>query len=149
MATTAKDKKAIVQRFFEDVWHDGDIEAADDVLTTDHVTVGVPSAQETVDREEHKEFIAMVRGAYPDIRYEYDADEMVVDGDADAVATSWTATGTHEGELLGLEPTGNEVSVRGVFIARFEDGQIARMEGVWDELGMLQQLGAVPEQQAQ
>jgi len=72
---------------------------------------------------------------------------MIADGTG--VAAAWTATGTHEGELMGIEPTGKEVSTRGVMVAHFEDDKIERVEVVYDELGMLQQLGVDPDELAE
>lgn len=146
MATTSQDKKAVVERFIEQVWHDGDLDALDELFTSDHEVVGVPSVRETADSEEHREFIEMNLAAYPDLRYEYDTDEMIED--ESGVAASWTATGTHEGELMGIDPTGKEVTVRGTMLAYFEGDKIDRIEVVWDELGMLRQLGVDPEQLA-
>ncbi|CAN5286481.1 hypothetical protein BH24ACT19_BH24ACT19_15490 [soil metagenome] len=61
----------------------------------------------------------------------------------DDVAIAYTLTGTHEGDFQGVAPTGRTISVRGVQIARFRDGQIVERWGSSDEMGILQQLNAV------
>ena len=137
----------VVQRHIEDVWHEGNLDALNELFTSDHTVVGIPNARESVDSEEHRGFVAAMREAFPDLHYEYDADEIVADETGAAV--SWTATGTHEGELMGIEPTGNEMSVRGVMIAYVEDDKIERLDVVWDEFGMFQQLEVDPAQLAQ
>jgi predicted ester cyclase len=60
------------------------------------------------------------------------------------VATHWTATGTHTGELMGIAPTGREVKVEGVQFDRVHAGKIVESHGLFDALGLLQQVGAVP-----
>lgn len=147
MSTTAQDRKRVVERFIEEVWHDSNLDALDELFTADHEVVGVPTARETADMEGHREFIATMLEAFPDVHYEYDTDEIIAD--ETGVAAAWTATGTHEGELMGIEPTGKEVSARGVMLAHFEDDKIERIEVVYDELGMLQQLGVDPDELAE
>ena len=91
-------------------------------------------------REHFKEFARMYRSAFPDIHIE--VEDQIVEGDR--VATRWRGTGTHEGELMGISPTGNRVTVVGTTIERIADGQIAETWDNYDALGMMQQLGAIP-----
>ena len=56
------------------------------------------------------------------------------------------ASGTHEGELTGIAPTGNRVKITGISIIRIEVGQIEEIWGNYDTLGMLQQSGLIPPQ---
>ncbi len=87
-----------------------------------------------------KDFFSTMRSAFPDMNIE---PEHMTATDDD-VAIAYTLTGTHEGEFLGVEPTGRTISVRGVQIARFnEDAKIVERWGSSDELGILQQLNAV------
>lgn len=83
-----------------------------------------------------KRFFAMFRDAFPDVTVEID--ELVVDGDRVAVAT--TFTGTHEGELMGVAPTGRRVSVTGIDIVRVADGKIVEHRGLTDIVGLIRQL---------
>jgi steroid delta-isomerase-like uncharacterized protein len=83
-----------------------------------------------------KQFFAMFRDAFPDAAVAID--EIVADGDRVAVAT--TLTGTHEGELMGMAPTGRAVSVTGIDIVRVADGRIAEHRGLTDILGLMRQL---------
>jgi predicted ester cyclase len=64
--------------------------------------------------------------------------------EGDWVATNWTAHGTHRGELMGIAPTGREATVSGMQFSRAHDGKLVESHGLFDALGMLQQLGAVP-----
>lgn len=83
-------------------------------------------------------FFTTMRTAFPDLKI--DPEKVVTD--ADNVAVAYTLTGTHEGEFMGIAPTGKKVSARGVQIARFEDGKIVERWGSSDELGLLHQIGA-------
>ena len=70
-------------------------------------------------------------------------DDQIEEGDK--VATRWTGRGVHTGEIAGIAPTGKEVTVAGVTISRLEGGKVVEEWTTWDALGMLVQLGAVPE----
>jgi predicted ester cyclase len=83
-----------------------------------------------------KQFFEMFRDAFPDAAVEID--ELVADGDRVAVAT--TLTGTHEGELMGMAPTGRRVSVTGIDIVRIEGGKIVEHRGLTDIVGLMRQL---------
>jgi SnoaL-like polyketide cyclase len=67
--------------------------------------------------------------------------------EGDMVATRWTARGTHQGELMGIPPSGNRVEVPGTTISRIEGGKVAEEWDNYDALGMMQAIGAVPEQE--
>jgi predicted ester cyclase len=69
-------------------------------------------------------------------------DDQVVEGNK--VATRWTGKGTHDGEIAGVAPTGKEVTITGLTISTVENGKLVEDRTVWDTLGMLVQLGAVP-----
>ncbi len=83
-----------------------------------------------------KRFFATFCDAFPDVSVEID--ELVVDGDRVAVAT--TFTGTHEGELMGVAPTGRRVSVTGIDIVREAGGKIVEHRGLTDIVGLMRQL---------
>ena len=70
-------------------------------------------------------------------------DEQLAEGDL--VASRWTGRGTHQGELMGIPPTGKQVTVSGITISRVKNGKVVEEWSNWDTLGMLQQLGVVPE----
>jgi predicted ester cyclase len=78
--------------------------------------------------------------AFPD--FHITVDEMIAEGDK--VAARWTATLTHEGEFMGIPPTGVQATISGMVIYRFADGKIVEIWHIGDSLGLLQQLGVVP-----
>ena len=81
----------------------------------------------------------MYRSAFPDLQVEMQ--DQIAEGDR--VAIRWVASGTHEGDLMGISPTGNRVTVAGMTIDRLADGQIAETWDIHDALGMMRQLGAI------
>ena len=62
----------------------------------------------------------------------------------DRVATRWRARGTHQGELMGVAPTGNRVEITGIQISRISGGKIAEEWVNYDAMSMMQQIGAIP-----
>jgi predicted ester cyclase len=92
--------------------------------------------------ESVKRCAAMARAGFPDL--EYTVEDQLAEGNR--VSTRHRASGTHEGELLGLASTGNRVGIAGISIIRIEGGKI---EEIWENYaapGMLQQLGLIPPQ---
>lgn len=89
---------------------------------------------------ELKEHIATMKAAFPG--YQLAADDMVAEGDK--VAVRVTVTGTHKGELAGIPPTGKTVSASGMLIYRIAGGKIVEHWMVFDDLGVMQQLGVIP-----
>jgi steroid delta-isomerase-like uncharacterized protein len=136
------DNEAVIRRFFSEVFNQGDVERVDAFIHPDHenhdpTAPEVPSGPEGVRR-----LVELYRSAFPDIHFEH---EDVVDLGG-KVAHRWTFTGTHRGEIMGIEPTGRAVAVQGIEINRIADGKIAESWAISDALGMLEQLGfEVPE----
>jgi predicted ester cyclase len=81
----------------------------------------------------------MYRSASPDLRVSID--DMIAEGDR--VVTRWTARGTHQGELMGNAPTGNQMTVRGILVDRISGGKIEEEWADYDTLHLMQQIGAV------
>lgn len=134
------DNEALVRRDPEEVWTNGDLDVIDEIFA-EQLVVHDPSAPYPIrGRDEYREYVETYRGAFSDLRYEVDA----VVAEDENVALRYTASGTHEGEFLGIEPTGKEVSVSGMELYRVEDGTIAEMWTSYDALGLFQQLGVLP-----
>jgi steroid delta-isomerase-like uncharacterized protein len=87
------------------------------------------------------QFFVSIFAAFPDIQRT--VEDQLTD-DINMVVTRWTATGTHQGQFMGIAPTGNRISMTGISIHRIFDGKIAEEWQEWDSLGLMQQLGAVP-----
>ena len=83
----------------------------------------------------------MYRAAFPDLRME--AEDVIASGDK--VVARVRATATHQGEFMGRPSTGKRLDVQVIDIRRFgEDGLVQEHWGLFDALGMMQQLGAIP-----
>ena len=80
------------------------------------------------------------RAAFPDGRWAIG--DIIAEGDLIAARASFT--GTHQGEFLGIPPTGRQVTVSAMYVCRLAGGKIVERWANSDELGMLQQLGAIP-----
>lgn len=135
------DNAATIRRMY-DLINAGDIDGFGELLVEDFVeheeTPGLDPTKEGV-----KQFFHMYKAAFPDLRIE--AQDVLVSGDK--VVARARATGTHEGEFLGMPATGKRVDVQLIDVIRFGDDGLAREHwGVFDALAMLQQLGAIPEQ---
>lgn len=119
----------------------GDIDAFGELLADDFVEHDdLPGLERS--KEGVKQLFRMYRAAFPDLRME--PQDVLVSGDK-AVARV-RATGTHQGEFLGMPATGRSVDVQLIDITRFGDDGLAREHwGVFDALSMMQQLGAFPQ----
>lgn len=136
----SEENKALARRFFE-AWNEGDLDAFDEVMAPDAVGHDPqdPFGAQT-GPENAKQLASMYREAFPDVHFT--VDQQIAEGDL--VVSRWTATGTHEGELMGIPGTGKQSTITGISIDRVEGGQIVEGWTNWDTLGMMQQLGLVP-----
>jgi len=136
--------KAVVRREFEEMFNQrGNLDAAEDIYTPDYVG-HEPVFGDLYGVEGAREFAADFRQAFPDIQTTIE--DMMAEGDR--VVTRFSSSGTHQGEIEDLgPPTGRQFEVTGITIERFSDGKIVEDWTNFDALGLLQQLGLVPEQQ--
>jgi steroid delta-isomerase-like uncharacterized protein len=136
----SEENKALVRRFIEEVWNNGNLGVIDELIAENHVDHDPAQAGAPGGRQGMRAFVEMYRAAYPDTHLEIG--EVIAEGDL--VAMTWTATGTHQGELMGIAPTGRSVTVTGMGVDRISGGQIVESWANYDALGMLAQLGAIP-----
>ena len=92
--------------------------------------------------ESEKKRATLYRTAFPDIRL--NIEDIIAEGET--VMARWSCLGTHKGDPSGIAPTGKQFNISGVSIARFANGKMAEGWVNWDALGLMQQLGVVPEQ---
>jgi steroid delta-isomerase-like uncharacterized protein len=135
--------KAVAMRFFE-AFNARDLDAFDEFVAADAIDHDPQNPfREMRGPEGAKRNAQMYHAAFSDGRFE--VHEQLAEGDC--VVTRWTATGTNDGELMGMPPTGKSVKIEGIGIDRIADGKVVESWGCWDTLGMMQQLGVVPEAQ--
>ena len=133
------ENKTLARRFNEDVWGRGDQAALEELLDPDFVDHDALPGQPH-GREGHKQILAAFRSAFPDLSVT--TEDIVAEGDK--VVSRWTAHGTHQGELLGIAPTGNGVTIKGIDVLRVAEGRIVERWAQFNDLEMMQQLGVVP-----
>jgi steroid delta-isomerase-like uncharacterized protein len=133
--------KAAVQEFYDRGWNRGDLSVIDDLFSPDYEDHDAATQTGTSGLEAARQFIALFRAAIPDLHVEIK--DQYVEGST--VTTRWTATGTHEGTLMGVPATHRRVEVTGISIDRFdEQGRFAEGWGNWDGIALLRQIGALP-----
>jgi steroid delta-isomerase-like uncharacterized protein len=129
--------KAIIRDFFAQVWNAGD-EAAIDRFIAESAAGNDPDFG--MGREGFKRQWRRWREAFPDLHFQ--VEELVAEGDT--VVSRWTLTGTHTGPFLGIAPTGRTIQVCGMSLDHLRDGLLVSGFDGWDNLGLRQQLGAIP-----
>jgi steroid delta-isomerase-like uncharacterized protein len=138
MAT--EENKAIVLRLLEQGFNTNDAAVFDELLTDDFVNHD-PSQPDAVDRVTLKQFWTALCHAFPD---QHTAVEDLV-GEGDTVVKRAVWRGTQTGELQGIPPTGKQATMSTVSIYRIADGKVREMWWAYDSLGLLRQLGFLPE----
>ena len=136
---STEENKAIVRQFWG-VWGEGNVGLAEELLAPDYVnhSPGIPDQPEGP--EGVRAIVAVFRSGMPDLRVVIE--DMIAEGDK--VATRYTLEGTHEGELFGVPPTGQRLSIKSISVERVSDGKIREHWRITDTLDMMQQLGVVP-----
>jgi steroid delta-isomerase-like uncharacterized protein len=135
---STEQNKANVRRFFEEGWNQGNMAIFDELLASTYVEHD-PSGP-THGPEGFKQYYATFRTAYPDTHITIE--DQFAEGDT--VVTRWRATGTHQGPLMGIPPSGKHVTISGMSYTRIENGKTVEDWVNLDTLGMLQQLGVIP-----
>jgi len=136
---SVEENKAAVQRLGEEVFNKGNLDVIDELVAPSYVDHDPAPGQEP-DREGMKQFVSMFRSAFPDLQIA--PEEIVAEGEY--IAFNYTINGTHQGEFMGIEPTGNQVSVKAMEMVRIAGGQMVERWGITDQMGLLDQLGALP-----
>ena len=132
--------KTIVRRLLEEPWT-GNMRVADELIDRNYVAHDPSSPEPLRGPDGFKENVSIYRAAFSDARIT--VDEQIAEGDK--VATRWTGRGKHDGDLMGVAPTGKQVKVSGLTLSRLENGKVIEEYANWDTFGMMQQLGVVPE----
>ena len=136
MSTEAN--KSVVRRYYEDVFNSANVGLLDELAVPDYDEhspfPGQPNGIEGL-----KARVAALLAAF---RPTFTLHQVI--GEGDTVVAYWTNTGTHQGEFMGIRPSGRTLTISGVDIHRLRDGRMAEHWHVVEELQMLQQLGVIP-----
>ena len=134
--------KATLMRFL-DAMNTGDVELISktiDELVEPNAAIRTPLPIEATGSQLAKEVFGRLLHAYPDLHIT--VEDLIEEGDR--IVSRNTVTGTHQGEYMGLPPTGRSVTYNEIFIARFARGRVAETWGVVDVFSQMKQLGVIP-----
>jgi steroid delta-isomerase-like uncharacterized protein len=132
-------KITIANRLFQ-AWNSGDATAVlsfyhDDIIREDTGT------RYQNKKEELRKIVTSYLIAFPDINYRI---EKLIEHD-DNIVVCWNASGHHKGKLMNIPPTGKYISFKGVSVLEINNGKISKVFYIWDEAGMLRQMGMLTE----
>ncbi len=137
---TDHDNADRIRRLFDEAWTGRDLTVVDDIVAEDFVFTRGGEVQ-AGGAALYKDLIRHTAEMFPDMAFALD--DVVVGDGGDAVTVRWTVTGTHEGEYMGVEPTGRTIEMEGLELNRFEDRQLVETcthphwEGFLEEVGVL------------
>jgi len=133
--------KTVVRRLFEEVWNKGNLPVTDELFAPNYAHHDSSTPDVGRGPESEKKRATLYRTAFPDLRLTIE--DIIAEGET--VMARWSCRGTHNGDLSGIAPTGKQFTISGISIARIANGKMAEGWVNWDALGLMQQLGVVPE----
>lgn len=132
-----EENKAIVRRTWEELFNQGNLETADELISAtfnNHAAPGSPPGPASF-----KQLVLFYRNAFPDVRFTIE--DILAEGDKVVMRNSFS--GTHKGMFMGIAPTGRRVSQEQIHIVRVANGQVVEHWAVRDDLSLMRQLGVV------
>lgn len=133
-----EENKVSVRREVEEGWHRRNLAVVDEVYAADFINHN-PAPGTTPDQEGMKQFMGMVWDALPDVNISIE--DLIAEDDK--VVERITLTGTHKGEIMGIPPTGKQVTIPAITINRFTEGKIVERWSISDQLDTMQQMGVI------
>jgi|SRR5215211_1237937 len=139
---SAEENEALVRRYVEEFVDQGNFDLSDEIFAPNFVWRRSGPGQET-GVEDLKHFFVMLHSGFPG--FQSTIEDLFTNSEGDKVVSRFTFRGIHQGEFIGIAPTGKQVTMSGIDILRIADGKIMEMWNQEDVLGMMQQIGAIPE----
>jgi steroid delta-isomerase-like uncharacterized protein len=136
--STTEENKAQFRRAYEELLNGGNLDVAEELVAPDFFNHEAPPGQNS-GPESMRGLTTMLRTAFPDLHFEIE--ELIAEGAT--VAGRLTMSGTHQGPLMGMPPTGRSMQQAHMHFVRFRDGLAVEQWGVRDDLAMMQQLGVI------
>jgi steroid delta-isomerase-like uncharacterized protein len=130
--------KQLVTNYMHALWNGHDLSAVNHTLADEcvaHTTVGEKRGVEAM-----REVAQLYLKAMPDIHLAFNH---VIEGEGNIVAVHWCCYGTHQGEFLGIPPSGREIRYSGVTIHRVEEGKVLEYWAYVDVAAIKKQMQAV------
>lgn len=143
---SVEENKALVRKFFEEVWNNRNLDALDELYSEDFTlhalwqNTSAGGAIEATGIEPAKKVIGGWFTGFPDIKVT--VEDQVAEGDL--VGSRHSSHGTHQADFMGIPASGKEATVTGMTITRIADGKMVEAWTCWDALGMFEQLGMAP-----
>jgi steroid delta-isomerase-like uncharacterized protein len=133
--------KALIRRWYEEVWNKGRTEAIDEMFADDVITHGLAdeSGIPVQGAAGFKEFHRKFKAAFPDLTIT--VEDTIAEGDK--VVARCTVRGRHVGDSLGLAATDKPIEITGISITRIQDGKIVEGWNNFDFMSLFQQIGAI------
>lgn len=128
--------KELIQRFYKEVLVDWNMALVDEVVSPGFISHDWPKGG-PIGPQGFTEFYSSIRSAMPDARYEID--DLIAENDK--VVVRWRLLGTHQGEYLGMLPTGKTITLKGIAIYRLDGGKLVERWVVTDLHGLLKEIG--------
>ena len=141
---SAEQNKALFRRLIEEVFNHGNTSVVDELCAPDFAEHEELPPGIAPGREGLKQIALVCRQAFPD--FKFTTDDIIAEGDKVVVRSTWS--GTQKGEFMGIPPTGKRVSFEVIDIVRIADGKVQEHWGRMDEMGLMRQLGVIPEPEA-
>jgi steroid delta-isomerase-like uncharacterized protein len=138
---SVEENKSLARRYFDDLWTGGDEEFIDRHVAVDYVFHDANTPGGVRGTDGLRRYYWRFRAGFPDMRFT--VEDQVAEGDK--VVTRWSVEATQSGPFLGMPPSDKTLHVTGINIFRFVDGYFVEGWHNLDTLGLLQQLGAVPD----
>ena len=137
----SEENKALIQRWFEEVWNQGNSKTIDELLDENGVVHGLMDAngQPVSGLKAFHDFHDQFRGAFPDLYIS--VDDVISEGDR--VVARCSVRGKHTGESLGFAATNAPIQFEGIAIVRIKNGKIVEAWNQFDFLSMNKQLGVL------
>jgi predicted ester cyclase len=133
-------KKEVSRRIFDEIYTEGRLDRIEPTHD-EHCKLREPSRETVLEGPEAiRQYVQSLRGGFPDLRMNV---ERMIEED-DVVATQLICQGRHNGSFMGVEPTGNEVTVRATVVHRFRGDKVVEADVTYDVLGLLIQIGLKP-----
>jgi steroid delta-isomerase-like uncharacterized protein len=132
-------RKEIITRFIQEIWNEGNVEAADQYVAPKYTVFhdpGDPWNKQELDLKGYKDRVRLSRAPFPDQRFALQ--ELFADGNA--VAVTWLWTGTHRGDMPGFPATGRVIAMSGITVYYFDGDRLTGHWQITDRLGVYQQL---------
>jgi predicted ester cyclase len=137
MPSQTEESKALLRRITDEIWNNGRLDLIDELISDDLLDHIDQSGLEGSGPERYRASVTTLRTAFPDYREEI----LWLVGEGDRAVSFIRASGTHEGPLRGLAPTGRKIEFNAMGALRFASGRVIERWGFGDSAGIQQQLG--------